>query len=567
MRRWTARFGWLSLLLSLAGCTNEDPCPLGHDPTIDVDRDTDGDGFLDCLDACPSAAPPSAADVAVVCTTAGVECGALAEPSCGGALDCGACDAPRVCGTGDQTGLCVRPWDEAFGPAPPAETRVAMFDAFWRDFRAQYGGFLASDADPDTLGFMLRAQVEAAESHGEMFRVMRSALSSFRDVHNLLWSTRVCTASERRLPVAYLGVSTIRLQQQLGACITPLGDDTALVYATSADNPLHLAPGDVIVAADGEPLAARAEQLLAMPLCGPQSTHPLADHLDRIGAVATNLHLWSTIGVRRIGSDRVETLSTTPLDDHPWQPEPFCTEQLLVEGIDRPFESLEGLESARTITWGRVPGTNVGFVYVYLWANDMEAQFDRAIEELWDTDGLVVDSRFDLGGNYFLSIPGFQRLFGEDITGWFSLAVRQPGSRDPTLHTVEAEPFEITVDPTTSYDHPIAVLQGPGSGSTGDIVPYYFARHPRSRRFGRPTAGSACNDPGNQTVWAPDPFVGDITYARTVCIGLDAEGRPFAEHAADPDETVWLTPDDAAIGHDTVLERALAWIAAENASP
>ena len=76
-----------------------------------------------------------------------------------------------------------------------------------------------------------------------------------------------------------------------------------------------------------------------------------------------------------------------------------------------------------------------------------------------------------------------------------------------------------------SYAGPVAILVGPGAVSTGDIGPDYFAR---------------------------------VSETNSWQVG---EGHSYLIHTDLPvDERVWLTPDDVAVGKDTVVNAAMTWI-------
>ncbi|MBW2537144.1 MAG: hypothetical protein JRI55_36995 [Deltaproteobacteria bacterium] len=207
----------------------------------------------------------------------------------------------------------------------------------------------------------------------------------------------------------------------------------------------------------------------------------------------------------------------------------------------------------------------MGYIYVYAWIDDAGTAFRSAVEDLWSTDGLIVDFRFNLGGDMSAAYETYSLLFAEDISGVFAVGTRA-SQIDYYALDVLTDPYDVTVDSSTYYDHPIAVLTGPGAISSGDVVAYYLAQHPRARRFGLPTNGSACFEASSSVLWDPDPYVNDLTAIRTTCVGLDANGEPLALGAVDPEEQVWLTPQDVAAGRDTVVEAALEWVLSDGAS-
>ena len=444
-----------------------------------------------------------------------------------------------------------------WGPAPPVGARLQAFDALWKDYREHYAGFVTSKVDWDQLGTSLRPQVEAANTYGEFYRLIRSAFFELRDVHDVFFSSLVCNSGwvRQRAPKAY--VNSLIAENTLGLCLTPLDDDTALIYKAASNNPLGLKPGDAIVGYDGKDLRHALAEMLRRPICGSQPTHPESNDHVLLQAAASNLHLHRTMQFRRHGSSEVESIDTDQVLNVPVRAYPLlCTSQLDV-GVPRPQEDRAAFNTSPPIMWGKLPGTNIGYIYAFAWRGNADTLFLQAVQELWNTDGLIVDFRSNSGGNMFLAFPALQELFDQNITGVFAVAKRT-NTTDPYAMTTLTSSYEVTVN-AKAYAHPIAVLTGPGAGSSGDIVGIYLASHPRARRFGRPSAGSACSN-ADAKLWDSDPYLFDLTVYRTTCIGLGPGQRPVAEGAVNPEQRVWLTADDVATGRDTVVEAARAWV-------
>ena len=459
-------------------------------------------------------------------------------------------------------------WDEAWGPAPDLDTRMALFDELWADFAANYAGFGFADRSWDDVKIKVRPKIEAAQTYREFYRELSHIFYDFREGHNLFSSSTICrTNLSKRPPLIW----SARSASFWGVCVTPTDDETGLVYRVEEDTPGGLRVGDEILGYDGVRWSALLEDALKLPFCGEHAAVAESERHQLINAVALNAHLYEVMDVRRGDTGEVESISTDALvesivpqlvlpvvEEHPIA----CNEQLDV-GIKQPWRTWNDAYAGDSpVTWGILPDTNIGYIYIYSWGPGAGEGALSAVQELLNTDGLIVDLRLNLGGNIFDSYGALSVLFDEDIVGVFSTGERNNPTDYESL-AIAREMHNVTVDPTSYYEGPIAVLTGPGAISSGDIIAYYLGQHPNSRRFGLPTDGSACFKYDEGTFWAPDPYLWDLWVTRTPCAGLDVNDVPLAIAGVFPDEQVWLTREDVLKGRDTVVEAALTWIRAE----
>ena len=258
------------------------------------------------------------------------------------------------------------------------------------------------------------------------------------------------------------------------------------------------------------------------------------------------------------GTEQEEIIPTARLIDH--NSTLACTDQLSIEGVKFPFTHWEGFASESHVSHARLPGTNIGYIYVYSQGfNNVWLDLPAAIEALWDTDALIIDQRFNSGntpGNRALDL-----LFGDDVEHIMTCLARDEESSEFTALVEDEKAWDyIDADETTYYDRPIALLTGPAAGSGGDIWPYKLSFHPRVRRFGRSTHGVAS---GLAPLWQPDPYLEDISFAYTFCLMIDEERNFLHGAAIPPEEPVWLSADDIARNRDSVVQAALDWISSE----
>ncbi|MCP4602505.1 MAG: hypothetical protein GY847_18645 [Proteobacteria bacterium] len=476
------------------------------------------------------------------------------------------------------------PWpdlvDTYWGEAPDEETRLKIFDRLWKKFAVDYPCFSILDIDWDAIRDEYRPQVEEATSYGRFVQLLTAMIHVLHDHHAKFKSMRISdTPPEDRPPRFVLDDRT----GYLGACVTMLDDGSLMVYRADKDNPAGLTPGDIVIGYDGKPWSELLDLIDTwnLPTAGAPGSAPTAQEHIRLGSVLNNAHLFYRLDVEKYGSQTSESIPTEPLLD--FASPIMCTDQLPVDGIEFPNTEWKEIPApweislysyAEWITWGIIPGTNIGFIYPYFWFGEPVDIFSRAIKQLKDTDGLIIDQRFNMGGwtNRTFTVMvhnmgGIKYLFGEDVPRIFHYVGRDPAKRDdyfaldwdsPTF------PTAINANENTFYDRPIAVLTGIKAASGGDFFPYMMSHHPRVRRFGRLTDGSFA---GTFPQWYPtDPFIQDLQLNVTTTVAVNADDNLMQAMEEYPEEEIWLTQEDAAKGVDTVIKAALEWIDQENES-
>ncbi len=458
----------------------------------------------------------------------------------------------------EDTGYCPEGFDVEgyWGDAPDQATRLEVFDALWDTLGASYASFAASGVDWAAVRERYRPLVEAAGSQGRFFQLLADIFLELQDGHSYLVSYQVCAYDSTGSPPA------LRLMDSAsysGVCLTPLDDDSLLVTRVAADNPAGLAPGDRVIGYDGWRWRHLWTRLLEaeLPVCGYHSSADLAQDMNWQSALLNNAHLFDELDIHRHGVAEPAGVSTELFAGY--SSDLVCTDQLPVAGVELPYTDWAGSHGAAETSWGILEGTNIGYIYVYAWSGDVTTDFETAVSELMGTDGLVIDQRYNTGGGTGAAMGGLSLLFDQDVEHIMNCAVRDDPA-DTTSMAINSwgwHAFE--ADPASYYDQPIAVLVGPRAISAGDLFPVYMTYHPEARRFGRTTDGSFGSI---ASTWYPDPYLGDLymAYTYAACVDPDLNWLQGAE--IPPETEVWLDPDDVASGVDSVVEEALAWIAA-----
>lgn len=149
----------------------------------------------------------------------------------------------------------------------------------------------------------------------------------------------------------------------------------------------------------------------------------------------------------------------------------------------------------------------------------------------------IVDLRGHAGGNMWPGLRGLAPLLGQGSPGAFVTASgRQPWPATPPA----------TRGALRGADAPIAVLLGPRTASSGEMIAISFVGRPATRSFGQPTAGLS-------TANSSYPLSDGALLAVTSSYVEDRLGHRYDGRMI-PDETVAL---------DGAEQAALAWLATQ----
>jgi len=443
--------------------------------------------------------------------------------------------------------------DETWGPGRPTGEKLFFFDTFWDAVDREFACFQDLDVDWDGLRDLYRPEVVAGVSKGRFAAIMGRLSLALMEAHTVAFDRDVVWGTGTEPGVPLLVVGGWSRTNDFGACLTPLPDRSLLVYQALPDHPMGLVPGDIVLGYDGRPWAELYPEMLAngLPVTGLWGSSEEGYEHAWLMAAGANWHLFSTIDIRRRATGEVEHLPTSSLID--WWNQSWCSEQLPVPGVAMP-----DVYHSELVSSGIVTGTAIGYIYGWGWAWDAEQEFRDAVQTILDgpeTDGLIIDFRFNMGGNMHLSNAGLALLFDRPVPtiDWATRCL-------PEEHLALCDEgiwpsYVIPGDPATFYDKPIAVLVGPGALSSGDQVALRMRFHPKARFFGAST-----NTAFNAAALAYDDDMWRATLAVADAYLLSEPGEYLTHDPLPVDVPVWLEPDDVAEGIDTVVEAAIAWI-------
>lgn len=435
--------------------------------------------------------------------------------------------------------------DSVWGPGLPVKEKLEIFDQFWNTINSSFACFHHLSINWDSLRNVYRPEIAAGVSKGRFSAILSKLALLLSESHTVVYDNVVAGIALRGYPlftISGLG------QTRFAAGTTPLPDSSLLVYSVINPHPLNLQRGDIILGYDRIPWKVLYKQLIEFELpvtfanwigSSPSSfTHSLLRSAGR------NYHLFDTIDIVKYNTGDTVHLSTLVMDGSGLIL--YNTEQMDIPGVPKPV-------NPEVVSYGIIQGTNIGYIYGWGWYYNAEAEFYNAVQNLMNTDGLIIDFRYNGGGNMHLSNQGLSLLF-DSSHSTIDFGMRcSPKNFDmcplnfPQYYVIPGSP--------PGYKKPIAVLTGQGAVSSGDQVALRFKYHRNARFFGKSTS-TAFNSPETYSLAQNFTF----RYATHDSYELSNPQEYLTHKEFEVDEEVWLTPDKVAQGRDDVVEAAVNWI-------
>jgi len=207
--------------------------------------------------------------------------------------------------------------------------------------------------------------------------------------------------------------------------------------------------------------------------------------------------------------------------------------QVLVKTIadETDLRFREWIEARRTRV-DEASGGRIGYLYVQSTGVDAQNELVRQFMAQWRKDGLVIDERFNSGGQ----IPDrFIELLNRPMLAYWAVRYGEDWQWPPVAHR-----------------GPKVMLINGWSGSGGDAFPFYFREAKLGPLVGQRTWGGLIGISGS-----PSLVDGGAVTVPTFRM-YDVRGQWFAEgHGVEPDIRVEEDPSQLAKGTDTQLERAI----------
>jgi carboxyl-terminal processing protease len=201
------------------------------------------------------------------------------------------------------------------------------------------------------------------------------------------------------------------------------------------------------------------------------------------------------------------------------------------------------------------PGGCVGVIRMGIWLAPLSAAFDRAVNELRECQGIVVDLRGNVGGVGGM-VMGASGHFIDEVV---PLGIMK--SRGAEMRFV-SNPRRVDPqgNPVTVFAGPVAILVDGLSISTSEIFAAGMQAVGRARVFGTPTPGQALP---SALIRLPN---GDVLQ-HAIADFTTPDGTRIEGKGVIPDQEVPLTQALLLAGGDPPLDAAVAWIRSSTPRP
>lgn len=226
----------------------------------------------------------------------------------------------------------------------------------------------------------------------------------------------------------------------------------------------------------------------------------------------------------------------------------FTRERPLNASIDACRAIVGGLtDTKHDILWGRTDD-GIGYVNVHQLNDEVSPKtFDDVLEQLADTWALVVDLRFNGGGDELLARELAGRFLDQPRV--YSTNRYRDGPKHDQLGPVLSR--ECAPRGPWRYESPVVVLQGRRTMSSAESFLLMLAQAPQVTTMGDHSAGSSGNPRRLQ-------LDGDIRVNLPRWIDMDPDGHPIETVGVAPDVPVAAEPGGFTKTSDPVLQAALA---------
>jgi len=432
------------------------------------------------------------------------------------------------------------------GPADETEPRTATldqntvavqtFDEVWTTVKETHFDPDLNGVDWDAVRAELRPKAAQAEDDDELREIINDMLGRLGQSHFGMMPRSVLpeldgsvtTDGNRDTPEDLAGGAGFGVRVR---------DGRVLVFSVAEDGPAAAAgvrPGWILTDLNGDDLDARVERVLE------------ASHGDRHAMFGLTLGIAQGL-IGPVGS----TLPLTFVDG---------------EGAEVEVEIERGPRDVVAHEFGtNLPtfylhfedeilerdGARVGRIHFTNWFLPMQGEIDRAVDEMRDCEGIVIDLRGNGGGAGGMVMSTAGHFFPERTK------LGTQTTRGGTI-IYNALPRKLSTDGerVEPFSGPVAILIDELSGSASEIFAGGMQSTGRVRVFGETSAGAVLPATtrslpnGDGLLYAMGDFV--------TSTGVLLEGVGVI-----PDEEVPLTREGLLAERDPVLEAALDWILAE----
>ncbi len=258
-----------------------------------------------------------------------------------------------------------------------------------------------------------------------------------------------------------------------------------------------------------------------------KTTYDVGAAIAALLAHLEDLHVWVRVGDEFVpGYDRPRPLNAS------W------------EAVTKTIAGFK--ETGKEIAWGRTRD-GIGYVNVYgLGDAELPRLFDEALDSLGDTWAMILDLRFNGGGDELLGRQIASRFLDQKRV--YSTNQYRSGPKHEQLGPKLAREFEPRGP--WRYGAPVISLTGRRTMSSAESLALMMAQCPQVTTMGDRTAGSSANP---RRLELPGKIVVNLPR----WLDLDPDGKPIDAVGIEPEVPIATDPSAFTASSDPVLQAAL----------
>ena len=387
--------------------------------------------------------------------------------------------------------------------------RIEIFSKVWETINKKYYDPHFNGTDWNKMREIYRPRIETAKDDGEFYSLVKQMIDELRDIH-----TSFRTAQE---------IQAAKLHQAIGVGLQ-IGEieGKAVIFGVAADSEAAKAgvqPGMILTQIEGRDTAeVLAEKRAAIKSSSANAVSRLAYGRLLGGAVNTAVRL----NLLDLNGQSKEVTLTRRAYNSTTLTEPQFSSQ-------------------------RLP-SNIGYIRFDEFNDLMGKQYKKALAELKDTNGLVIDLRFNHGGSQFVLEEMAETLLAEKVS--FGTTKTRSGKM-PKFLGITLIPKETFIggDSKKNYSAPIVILMSNYSASSAEHFAAGLQESGRAKILGEQSCGCMLGIMGRTKIKGGELYLSQLDF-------LTAKGKRIEGIGVTPDITIKLTISDARTGFSRAINEA-----------
>lgn len=387
--------------------------------------------------------------------------------------------------------------------------RIKIFEKVWDTVNRKYYDPNFNGVNWNAARVSYRLQVEAAKDDGEFYALVKQMVGELGDIHTSF-----------RAPQE---VQRTKLKQTVGVGLW-LGEaeGKTVIFGVTPDSEAAragLLPGMILTAIDNRGVGEILSEVRS------KIKSSTANAVSRLAYA------------RLLGGDAESSVKLDLLD---------------LDGRARQVTLTRRVQNAASamnseLTWRRLP-SNVGYIRFDEFLSKHLKPYKKALIELKDTKGLIIDLRFNRGGSAYAMEEIAERLIAEKVS--FGRAKTRTGKM-PKFLGISLIPKELFIgdDDMHIYSAPVIVLISRYSASAAEHLAVGMQESGRAKLVGETSCGCLLGISGKTKIEGGELYLSQIDF-------ISAQGKRIEGVGVAPDVTIATVISDVKAGFTQAIAEA-----------